>query len=35
MPQMGESIAGRHLSKWLKKVADTVKRTSPVRDLDR
>src|SRR6266540_1517757 len=30
MPQMGESIAEGTLSKWLKKVGDTVKRDEPL-----
>src|SRR3954462_2589656 len=30
MPQMGESIAEGTLSKWLKKVGDTVKRDEPM-----
>ncbi|MFN8579808.1 MAG: dihydrolipoamide acetyltransferase family protein [Gemmatimonadaceae bacterium] len=30
MPQMGESIAEGTLSKWLKKVGDTVKRDEPI-----
>ena len=30
MPQMGESIAEGTLSKWLKKVGDTVKRVEPL-----
>src|SRR6202158_4054440 len=30
MPQMGESIAEGTLSKWLKKVADEVKRDEPI-----
>src|SRR6202165_1055917 len=30
MPQMGESIAGGTLSKWLKKVGDEVKRDEPI-----
>src|SRR5689334_18927398 len=30
MPQMGESIAEGTLSKWLKKLGDTVKRDEPI-----
>jgi len=30
MPQMGESIAEGTLSKWIKKVGDTVKRDEPI-----
>ena len=30
MPQMGESIAEGTLSKWLKKVGDTIKRDEPI-----
>src|SRR5712664_4904669 len=30
MPQMGESIAEGTLSKWLKKVGDSVKRDEPL-----
>src|SRR5258708_4128914 len=30
MPQMGESIAEGTLSRWLKKVGDTVKRDEPI-----
>src|SRR2546428_1847098 len=30
MPQMGESIAEGTLSKWLKKLGDTVKRDEPL-----
>src|SRR5687768_6197005 len=30
MPQMGESIAEGTLSKWLKKVGDSVKRDEPI-----
>ena len=30
MPQMGESIAEGTVSKWLKKVGDTVKRDEPI-----
>ncbi|MDQ2890936.1 MAG: 2-oxo acid dehydrogenase subunit E2 [Gemmatimonadota bacterium] len=30
MPQMGESIAEGTLSKWLKKIGDTVKRDEPI-----
>src|SRR5213592_4561503 len=30
MPQMGESIAEGTLSKWLRKVGDTVKRDEPL-----
>src|SRR5437660_1888424 len=30
MPQMGESIAEGTLTKWLKKVGDTVKRDEPL-----
>src|SRR5918998_5815502 len=30
MPQMGESIAGGTLSRWLKKVGDEVKRDEPI-----
>src|SRR5438034_4375848 len=30
MPQMGESIAEGTLSKWLKKVGDSVKRDEPM-----
>src|SRR5512145_910800 len=30
MPQMGESIAEGTLSRWLKKVGDTVKRDEPL-----
>src|SRR5580658_4088447 len=30
MPQMGESIAEGTVSKWLKKVGDTIKRDEPI-----
>ena len=30
MPQMGESIAEGTITKWLKKVGDTVKRDEPI-----
>src|SRR5258708_36584595 len=30
MPQMGESIAEGTLSRWMKKVGDTVKRDEPI-----
>ena len=30
MPQMGESIAEGTVSRWLKKVGDTVKRDEPI-----
>src|SRR3954466_13153368 len=30
MPQMGESIAEGTLSRWLKKVGDTIKRDEPI-----
>src|SRR5437868_10126640 len=30
MPQMGESIAEGTLSRWIKKVGDTVKRDEPI-----
>src|SRR6187455_1703814 len=30
MPQMGESIAEGTMSRWLKKVGDTVKRDEPI-----
>src|SRR6267378_3360551 len=33
MPQMGESIAEGTVSKWLKKVGDTVKRDEPILEI--